>query len=168
MGKIIEDNKIGEKIRDGFNVSITGQVNAGKSSLLNLIAKRDVAIVSDEAGTTRDVIETYLNIDGYPVILADTAGIRDAKNEVEKKGISLALGKSKEADLNIIVIDNSTKSINNEIKKMINKDTIVLLNKSDVLNKQNHAFDADTVLASVKENKNIDSLIKNIKEKKKS
>ena len=163
--KIIEDNKIGEKIRDGFRVSITGEVNAGKSSLLNLIAKRDVAIVSDEAGTTRDVIETYLNIDGYPVILADTAGIRDAKNEVEKKGISLALGKSKEADLNIVVIDNSSKSINNKIKKMINKDTIVLLNKSDVHNKQNHEFDADTVLASVKENKNIDSLIKKIKEK---
>ena len=118
--KIIEDNKIGEKIRDGFKVSITGEVNAGKSSLLNLIAKRDVAIVSDEAGTTRDVIETYLNIDGYPVILADTAGIREAKNEIEKKGISLALGKSKEADLNIVVIDNSSKTINNEIKKMIN------------------------------------------------
>jgi len=163
--KIIEDNKIGEKIRDGFRVSITGEVNAGKSSLLNLIAKRDVAIVSDEAGTTRDVIETYLNIDGYPVILADTAGIRDAKNEVEKKGISLALGKSKEADLNIVVIDNSSKSVNNEIKKMINKDTIVLLNKSDVLGEQNHKFDADTVLASVKENKNIDNLIKKIKEK---
>ena len=163
--KIIEDNKIGEKIRDGFKVSITGEVNAGKSSLLNLIAKRDVAIVSDEAGTTRDVIETYLNIDGYPVILADTAGIRDAKNEVEKKGISLALGKSKEADLNIVVIDNSSKNINDAIKKMINKDTIVLLNKSDVQNKQNHKFDADTVLASVKENKNIDSLIKKIKEK---
>jgi tRNA modification GTPase len=163
--KIIEDNKIGEKIRDGFRVSITVEVNAGKSSLLNLIAKRDVAIVSDEAGTTRDVIETYLNIDGYPVILADTAGIRDTKNEVEKKGISLALGKSKEADLNIVVIDNSLKSINNVIKKMINKDTIVLLNKSDVVGKQNHKFDADTVLASVKENKNIDSLINKIKEK---
>jgi tRNA modification GTPase len=165
INKIIEDNKIGEKIRDGFRVSITGEVNAGKSSLLNLIAKRDVAIVSDEAGTTRDVIESYLNIDGYPVILADTAGIRDTKNEVEKKGVSLALGKSKEADLNIIVIDNSSKSINNEIKKMINKDTIVLLNKSDIQNKQNHKFDADTVLASVKENKNIDILIKKIKEK---
>ena len=163
--KIIEDNKVGEKIRDGFRVSITGEVNAGKSSLLNLIAKRDVAIVSDEAGTTRDVIETYLNLDGYPVILADTAGIRDAQNEVEKKGISLALGKSKEADLNIVVIDNSSKSINNEIKKMINKNSIVLLNKSDVQNKPNHKFDVDTVLASVKENKNIDSLIKKIKAK---
>ena len=130
-----------------------------------MIAKRDVAIVSDEAGTTRDVIETYLNIDGYPVILADTAGIRDAKNEIEKKGISLALGKSKEADLNIVVIDNSSKTINNEIKKMINNDTIVLLNKSDIQDKQNHKFDADTILVSVKDNKNIDQLIKKLKEK---
>tara|TARA_B100001996_G_scaffold380819_1_gene368998 strand:+ start:1221 stop:2552 length:1332 start_codon:yes stop_codon:yes gene_type:complete len=165
ISNIIEDNKVGEKIRDGFRVSITGEVNAGKSSLLNLLSKREVAIVSDEAGTTRDVIETYLNLDGYPVILADTAGIRDVKNEVEKKGISLAVGKSKEADLNIVVIDNSSKKINNEIKKMINKDTIVLLNKSDVQNKQNHKFDADTVLASVKDNKNIDKLINKIKEK---
>ncbi len=163
--KIIEDNKVGEKIRDGFRVSITGEVNAGKSSLLNLLSKKEVAIVSDEAGTTRDVIETYLNLDGYPVILADTAGIRDAKNEVEKKGISLALGKSKEADLNIIVIDNSSKKINKEIQSMINKDTIIFLNKSDVSDKQNHKFNVDTVLASVKNNKNIDKLINLIKAK---
>ena len=161
--KIIEDNKVGEKIRNGFRVSITGEVNAGKSSLLNLLSKREAAIVSDEAGTTRDIIETYLNLDGYPVILADTAGIRVAKNEIEKKGISLALGKLKEADLNIVVIDNSTKEIDKEIKKMINKDTIVLLNKSDILDKQNHKFDVDTVLGSVKNNKNIDKLINLVK-----
>ena len=165
ISKIIEDNKVGEKIRDGFRVSITGEVNAGKSSLLNLLSKREVAIVSDEAGTTRDVIETYLNLDGYPVILADTAGIREAKNEVEKKGISLALGKLKEADLNIVVIDNSSKKINKEIQSMINKDTIILLNKSDVSDKQNHKFDVDTVLASVKSNKNIDKLINLVKAK---
>tara|TARA_B100000886_G_scaffold197701_1_gene136272 strand:+ start:1170 stop:2498 length:1329 start_codon:yes stop_codon:yes gene_type:complete len=163
--KIIEDNKVGEKIRDGFRISIIGEVNAGKSSLLNLLSKREVAIVSDEAGTTRDVIETYLNLDGYPVILADTAGIREARNEVEKKGISLALGKSKEADLNIVVIDNTSKKINKEIQNMINKDSIILLNKSDVLDKQNHKFDADTILASVKNNSNIDKLINLIKDK---
>ncbi len=163
--KIIEDDKVGEKIRNGFRVSITGEVNAGKSSLLNLLSKREAAIVSDEAGTTRDIIEIYLNLDGYPVILADTAGIRVAKNEIEKKGISLALGKLKEADLNIFVIDNSTKEIDKEIKKMINKDTIVLLNKSDILDKQNHKFDVDTVLGSVKNNKNIDKLINLIKVK---
>ncbi len=163
--KIIEDNKVGEKIRDGFRVSITGEVNAGKSSLLNLLSKREAAIVSDEAGTTRDVIETYLNLDGYPVLLADTAGIRDTKNEVEKKGISLALGKSKEADINIIVIDNSSKKINKEIQNMINSDTVIFLNKSDISNKQNHKFNVDTVLASVKNNKNIDKLIDLIKAK---
>ena len=163
--KIIEDNKIGEKIRNGFRISITGEVNAGKSSLLNLLSKREVAIVSDEAGTTRDVIETYLNIDGYPVIIADTAGIRNARNEVEKKGISLALGKSKEADLNIVVIDNLSKNINEEIIKMINDNTIILLNKSDISNKQNHKFKADTILVSVKYNKNIDRLINLIKQK---
>ena len=90
-----------------------------------------MAIVSEEEGTTRDVIETYLNIDGYPVILADTAGIREGKNEIEKKGISLALGKSKEADLNIVMIDNSSPEINDKVKKLINNDSIVLLNKSD-------------------------------------
>ena len=163
--KILEDNKIGEKIRNGFKVSIIGEVNAGKSSLLNLLSKREVAIVSEEEGTTRDVIETFLNIDGYPVILADTAGIREAKNEVEKKGISLALGKSKEADLNIIVIDNSSKAINNKIKDLINKDSIVLLNKSDIKKNQEHKFDADTILVSVKHNKNIDIFIKKLKEK---
>ena len=163
--KILEDNKIGEKIRDGFRVSIIGEVNAGKSSLLNLLSKREVAIVSEEEGTTRDVIETYLNIDGYPVILADTAGIREAKNEIEKKGISLALGKSKEADLNIVMIDNSSSKINDEVKKLINNDSIVLLNKSDIKNKENHKFDADTILVSVKDNKNIDQLIKKLKEK---
>ena len=165
ISKIINDNKVGEKIRDGFRVSIVGETNVGKSSLLNLLSKRDAAIVSDEAGTTRDVIETYLNLDGYPVILADTAGIREAKNDVEKKGISLALSKFKEADLNIVVIDNSNKKISDKIRSMINKDSIVLLNKSDVQAKENHKFDVDAVLASVKDNKNIDKLINLIKQK---
>ncbi len=163
--KILEDNKIGEKIRDGFKVSIIGDVNAGKSSLLNLLSKREVAIVSEGEGTTRDIIEVFLNVDGYPIILADTAGIREAKNEVEKKGISLALDKSKEADLKIIMIDNSSKVINNKIKDLINKDSIVLLNKSDIDDKQNHKFDTDTILVSVKDNKNINILIKKIKDK---
>ena len=163
--KILEDNKVGEKIRDGFRVSIIGEVNAGKSSLLNLLSKREVAIVSEEEGTTRDVIEAFLNVDGYPVIFADTAGIREAKNEVEKKGISLALGKLKEADLNIIMIDNTSKVVNDKIIELINKDSIILLNKSDIKQNQSHKFDADTILVSVKDNKNIDILIKKLKEK---
>ena len=92
--KILNDQKVGEKIREGFKIAIIGPVNAGKSSLLNYLSKRDVAIVSEIAGTTRDVIETYLNLDGYPVIISDTAGIRESIDEIEKKGIKLALEKS--------------------------------------------------------------------------
>ena len=163
--KILEDDKIGEKIREGFRVSIVGEVNAGKSSLLNLLSKREVAIVSEEEGTTRDVIETYLNLDGYPVILADTAGIREARNEVEKKGISLAIKKSSEADLKIVMIDNSSTKVNSKIVELIDTDSIVLLNKSDINDKQNHNYEADTVLISIKKNRNIDQLIKKLKEK---
>ena len=162
--KILDNNKVGEKIRDGFRVAIIGEVNAGKSSLLNLLSKREVAIVSEEEGTTRDVIETYLNIDGYPVILADTAGIREAKSEVEKKGIILALNRSKDADLNLIVIDNSSKQLDKNIQSLINENCIIVLNKSDINNKLKHDF-KDAILVSVKENKNIDELIKKIKEK---
>jgi tRNA modification GTPase len=164
--KILEDQKIGEKIRDGFRVSIVGEVNAGKSSLLNLLSKREAAIVSEEKGTTRDVIEVYLNIDGYPVILADTAGIRDSKNEIENKGISLAINKSKESDLSLIIIDNSSKIIDPKIKNLINEDCVVVLNKSDVDNNQNHDFkNVSTILISVKNNKNIIQLTNKIKEK---
>ena len=160
--KILNDNKIGEKIRDGFKVAIIGEVNAGKSSLLNLLSKREAAIVSEEEGTTRDVIETYLNIDGYPVILADTAGIREAKNEIEKKGISLALSKSKEADLNLIVIDNSLNTLNKKLESLINDKSIIVLNKSDIDNSKKYNF-KEAVMISVKKNKNIDELVKKIK-----
>ena len=160
--RILNDNKIGEKIREGFRIAIIGEVNAGKSSLLNLLSKREAAIVSEEEGTTRDVIETYLNIDGYPVILADTAGIRESRNEIEKKGISLALSKSEEADLNLIVIDNSSKILNTKIQNLINENSIVVLNKSDIDNSKKHNF-KEAVMVSVKENKNIDELVKKIK-----
>ena len=160
--KILNDNKIGEKIREGFRVAIIGEVNAGKSSLLNLLSKREAAIVSEEEGTTRDIIETYLDIDGYPVILADTAGIREAKNEIEKKGISLSLNKHRESDLNLIVIDNTSIILNNKIQSLINEKSIVVLNKCDVDNRIKHNF-KDAVMVSVKENKNIDELIKKIK-----
>ena len=103
--KILNDQKVGERIREGFKIAILGPTNAGKSSLLNHLSNRDVAIVSEIAGTTRDVIETHLNIDGYPVIISDTAGIRDSKDEIEKKGIKLSLNRAEEADLKLVVVD---------------------------------------------------------------
>ena len=83
--KILDDNKVGEKIRTGFKIAIVGPPNSGKSSLMNYFSKRDVSIVSEIAGTTRDVLETHLNFDGYPVIISDTAGIRASKDIIEKK-----------------------------------------------------------------------------------
>ena len=163
--KTLEDQRVGEKIREGFKVSIIGEVNAGKSSLLNLLSKRDVAIVSDEKGTTRDIIEVYLNLDGYPVILADTAGIRESENNIEKKGIELAINRSKESDLNLIIIDNSSKQIDKKILDLINQDSIVVLNKSDLSSDNSGEYKNNGILISVKNNKNIDKLIDLIKDK---
>jgi tRNA modification GTPase len=107
--KTLNDQKVGERIRDGFKIAIVGPPNSGKSSLLNYLSKRDAAIVSETAGTTRDVIETHLNLDGYPVIVSDTAGIRTSKNEIEKKGIKIALKRAEDADLRLVIL--SAKSI---------------------------------------------------------
>jgi tRNA modification GTPase len=95
----------GERLRDGFRIVIAGPPNAGKSSLLNALAKRDVAIVSEEAGTTRDVIEVHLDLGGIPVILVDTAGIRDARGKIEAEGISRALARVEDADLVLWLVD---------------------------------------------------------------
>lgn len=81
----LQDDKIGERLREGFRVVIVGPPNAGKSSLLNAVAKREAAIVSDIAGTTRDAVDIHLDLDGYPVMFTDTAGLREAEEEIEKK-----------------------------------------------------------------------------------
>ena len=86
INKILNDGRIGEKIRDGFNIAILGPTNVGKSSLLNYLSKRDVAIVSNIQGTTRDLLQVNLNLDGYPVVLTDTAGLRETHDEIEKRG----------------------------------------------------------------------------------
>ena len=94
-------------MRDGFKVVIAGPTNAGKSSLINAITKRNVAIVSDIAGTTRDVIDAYIDLNGIPIILSDTAGLRDSADEIEKIGIKIAQEKITEADYKIFMFDAS-------------------------------------------------------------
>ena len=163
--KILDDQKVGERIREGFKIAILGPTNAGKSSLLNHLSNRDVAIVSEIAGTTRDVIETHLNIDGYPVIVSDTAGIRESKNEIEKKGIKLSLNRAEEADLKLVVVDAKNFDFTDVLKGLLKENAILVINKSDLLEgdinleikKLNH------VLISIKENLNIDELISKIK-----
>jgi tRNA modification GTPase len=163
--KILNDQKVGERIREGFKIAILGPTNAGKSSLLNHLSNRDVAIVSEIAGTTRDVIETHLNIDGYPVIVSDTAGIRESKNEIEKKGIKLSLNRAEEADLKLVVVDAKNLDFTDVLKGLLDENAILVINKSDLLegDVDPEIKKLDHVLISIKENLNIDELISKIK-----
>ena len=168
--KILEDQKVGERIREGFKIAIVGPTNAGKSSLLNYLSKRDVAIVSEVAGTTRDVIETHLDLDGYPVIISDTAGIRDSKNEIEKKGIKLALNRAEEADLRLVVIEPKNLDFTGFLKDLFDENSILVINKSDLLQKNldEQIKKLEHVLISIIKNSNLDILINKIKNKLKN
>ncbi|XP_019360052.1 PREDICTED: tRNA modification GTPase GTPBP3, mitochondrial, partial [Gavialis gangeticus] len=101
----LQDGRRGERLRGGVHVVIAGPPNAGKSSLLNLLCQRPAAIVSPVPGTTRDVVETALNVGGYPVVLSDTAGLRDAWDPVEQEGVSRARDRLQQADLVLAVLD---------------------------------------------------------------
>ena len=168
--KILNDQKVGERIREGFKIAIVGPANVGKSSLLNYLSKRDVAIVSEIAGTTRDVIEAHLNIDGYPVVVSDTAGIRDSKNEIEEKGIKLALKRAEDADLNIIILEPKSVDFTNFWNDLVDEKGIIAVNKSDLgIEKLDEKIKKyDPIIISIKEEKNLDKLIYLIKEKLKN
>jgi tRNA modification GTPase len=134
IARALDDRHRGERLREGLSVVILGAPNAGKSSLLNLLAKRDAAIVSAEAGTTRDVIELHLDLDGYPLILADTAGLRETTSVVESEGVRRALDRAAHADLKLIVIDGAVwPVIPDAIRAQIDAASILVLNKADLL-----------------------------------
>ena len=163
--KILNDQKVGEIVREGFKIAIVGPTNAGKSSLLNNLANREVAIVSEIAGTTRDVIETHLNIDGYPVVISDTAGIRESKDEIEKKGIKLSLKKAEKADLKLVMVDARNIDLSGFLNDLLKDNAILVVNKSDLLKEK---LDSEItkfkhVLISLKINSNIEKLISEIK-----
>ena len=168
--KILNDQKVGERIREGFKIAIIGPTNAGKSSLLNYLSNRDVAIVSEIAGTTRDVIEAHLNLDGYPVVISDTAGIRESHDEIEKKGIKLALKRAEDADLNIIVIEPKRVNFTGFLNDLINEKSLIVINKIDLgyknINQQIEKF--NPIFLSIKNETNLDELINRIKDKLKN
>ena len=165
INKILNDQKVGEIVREGFKIAIVGPTNAGKSSLLNNLANREVAIVSEIAGTTRDVIETHLNIDGYPVVISDTAGIRESKDEIEKKGIKLSLKKAEKADLKLVVVDARNIDLSGFLNDLLKDNAILVVNKSDLLKEKLHSeiTKFKHVLISLKKNSNIEKLISEIK-----
>ncbi len=168
--KTLDDQKVGERIREGFKIAIVGPTNVGKSSLLNYLSRREVAIVSEIAGTTRDVIETHLNIDGLPVVVSDTAGIRDSKDEIEKKGIRLSLKRAEDADLNIVVIEPKSAHFTGFLKDLISDKSILVINKSD-LGIDNIIYEFkkyNPIYISIKKEKNLNKLISIIKEKLKN
>ena len=165
--KSLNDQNVGERIRQGYKIAIVGPPNSGKSSLLNYFSKRDVAIVSEIAGTTRDIIETHLNLDGYPVIISDTAGIRNSKNEIEKKGIKIALNRAADADLKLVIVTPKTVGISRLFKNLLANNAILVVNKSDLLKRKisNKFKKYNHVVISVKKDSNLIKLIQKIKSK---
>ncbi len=129
----LDDQRRGERLRDGVFVTIVGAPNVGKSSLLNRLAKRDAAIVSHIAGTTRDVIEVHMDIGGYPAILADTAGLREGADEIEGEGVRRALARAADADLKVAVFDAADwPEMDEGTRAVIDDDTLVVVNKIDL------------------------------------
>jgi len=124
----------GEHIRSGFPIVILGAPNVGKSSILNHLAQRDAAIVSEVAGTTRDVIEVQLNLGGYAVTLSDTAGIRAASDAIEAEGVRRAEQRAADAALRLVVLDATVGTVPGKVRALIAGDCLVVANKGDLLN----------------------------------
>ena len=129
----LADGRRGELVREGLFLTVVGPPNAGKSSLANALAGREVAIVSEMAGTTRDVIEVRMDLGGYSVILADTAGLRAAAESVEAEGVRRALARAETADLVLLLLDGSAVDPASDIPKyMVNSSSLTVWNKADL------------------------------------
>jgi tRNA modification GTPase len=133
ISQYIDDQHKGERIRAGFRIAIIGAPNVGKSSLLNRMAARDAAIVSETAGTTRDVIEVHMHLGGYAVIIADTAGIREAEGAIEAEGVRRAHKSAEDADMRLVVFDaGALPDLDGFALGYVDGDAIVVLNKTDI------------------------------------
>ena len=129
----LADGHRGERLRDGIDVAIVGPPNAGKSSLFNRIARREAAITSPVAGTTRDVIEVAIDLGGYPVVLADTAGLRDSADAIEQEGNRRAVQRAERAEIRLFVFDAAHPADGVGAEKWPGPDTILVGNKIDLM-----------------------------------
>jgi len=160
----LKNNDINERLKNGFNIVIAGSVNAGKSSLINALTKTNTMIVSDIEGTTRDSVDVNLDINGYPVVITDTAGIRQTDNPIEKIGIDIALKKVENADIILALYDASQGNFDSSILPDTTKDIIYIANKSDKTdpNKLKEIEKKHHITISAKYNVGIDSLVQKI------
>lgn len=131
MGFHLADAHRGERVRDGYRIAIIGPPNAGKSSLLNALARREAAIVSEIPGTTRDVVEVRLVLGGFPVWIADTAGLREAADAIEAEGVRRALARAEEADLRIGVVEAGA-DVSSEVRRTLGPSDLLLRSKADL------------------------------------
>lgn len=157
----LDDKNVSSKIKDGVNISIIGEPNVGKSTFLNYLAKKDVAIVSEIAGTTRDIIELSLDIDGVLVNIYDTAGIRETDDIIEKEGVKRALDNAKNADLKLLILSPDNLVINDKIKNLLDDNTIKIINKID---KKNIDGYDDFLKISLKNDVGVEEVISKIKD----
>jgi tRNA modification GTPase len=157
----LNDQGRGERIREGLMVAIIGPPNAGKSSLLNALAKRDAAIVSAIPGTTRDVIEVQMDLGGYAVTLADTAGLREAGDAIEVEGIRRAKRRAADADVKIVVFDGAHYPARDEsAAALIDADTLTVINKSDLVKQK----EKDALFISVTSGDGMDAFLARLQE----
>ena len=164
----LHDGGRGERLREGVQIAILGPVNAGKSSLINRLSGRDAAIVAAEPGTTRDVIEVRMDLSGWPLTIADTAGLRAAASAVEAEGVRRARARAAEADLKIVMLDGARwPSVGKEAEALIDSDTLTVLNKCDLLSdKTGQAVigGKPTLKISCKTGEGLDSLLARIED----
>jgi len=167
----LKNNVVNERLKDGFHIVIAGSVNAGKSSLINALTKKNTMIVSDIEGTTRDSVDVSLDIGGYPVVITDTAGIRQTDNKIEKIGIEIAKNKIENADMIIALYDAEIGKFDEKILPKNKKDIIFVANKADKISdiKKEEIKEKKHILISAKFGEGVekltDFLINNLKEK---